>query len=277
MNEQFSEDRQWWWNGREWIPASQAPKQPRPPTRPPPGAELLATLLATLVTLVTTLPARVMASRHRNLILMASGLGALMVLAFLVALASNPQFQPGYQAGSTAASPTATPQLFDPNAQRAADPTPIPTTTPPPAAAPALAATPNPAGSCSPQPCANDNYGWILTVSNVKYDARSANEFEKPEQGNVFVTMIVTFTNKRDQEQHANPTTFVLLDGSGVKHSWKPMISGNCQTWDPVNVTPGATFGPRCLSFEASAATPAGLVLLWTPTLAGGDYKLKLS
>jgi hypothetical protein len=216
-----------------------------------------------------------MASHHRNLILISSGLGALIVLTFFVALAQNPQFQQAHQAGSTAASPAATPQLFDPNAQRAADPTQIPTS--PPTATLAPAATPNPAGSCSPQPCANDNYGWILTVSNVKYDARSAYEFEKPEQGNVFVTMTVTFTNKKDQEQHANPTAFVLLDGSGVKHTWKPMISGSCQSWEPVNVTPGATFGPRCLSFEASAGKPAGLALVWTPTFAGGDYTLKLS
>ena len=27
---QFSEDRQWWWTGTEWVPASQAPVQPDP-------------------------------------------------------------------------------------------------------------------------------------------------------------------------------------------------------------------------------------------------------
>jgi hypothetical protein len=146
------------------------------------------------------------------------------------------------------------------------------TAAPGPTRTPAVA---NPAGTCAPQPCANDNYGWIVTVSDVKYDVRPGSEFDKPEQGNVFVTMNVVFTNKKDQEQHANPTAFVLLDGAGVKHTWKPMISASCQTWDPVNVTSGAIFGPKCLSFEAAGGKPAGLVLLWTPSL--GDYRIKLT
>ena len=32
----FSDDRQWWWNGSQWVPASQAPSQP--PVAAPPGA-----------------------------------------------------------------------------------------------------------------------------------------------------------------------------------------------------------------------------------------------
>jgi hypothetical protein len=27
----FSDDRQWWWNGREWVPSNQAPTPPPPP------------------------------------------------------------------------------------------------------------------------------------------------------------------------------------------------------------------------------------------------------
>ena len=26
----FSDDRQWWWNGREWVPSNQAPTPPPP-------------------------------------------------------------------------------------------------------------------------------------------------------------------------------------------------------------------------------------------------------
>jgi hypothetical protein len=94
--------------------------------------------------------------------------------------------------------------------------------------------------------------------------------------GNVFVMVDVTFTNKLDQEQHANPTQFVLMDGAGVKHSWRPLLDA-CPTWDPVNLTRGATFGPKCLSFEAAANKPTGLALVWTPSLLGGGYTMKLS
>lgn len=130
-------------------------------------------------------------------------------------------------------------------------------------------------GSCSPQPCANDNYGWIVTISDVKYDAPSGNDFEHPESGNVYVTMNVTFTNRTQNEQHANPTEFVLLDAAGIKHTITVMDA--CPTWDPVNLTTGATLGPKCLAFEATAGKPTGLVLVWTPSLLGGDYNIKLN
>lgn len=157
------------------------------------------------------------------------------------------------------------------NATAAAVPTSVATIRPTtaPTAAPARE------GGCSPQPCANDNYGWIVNISNVRYDA-SGGQFENPEAGNVFVFMDVTFANKLDQEQHANPTSFVLQDGAGVKHTWRPLVEA-CPTWEPVNVTKGATFGPKCLSFEATAGKPAGLTLVWTPSGFGGGYNIKLS
>jgi hypothetical protein len=139
----------------------------------------------------------------------------------------------------------------------------------------APAAAPSKNGSCAPQPCANDNFGWIVTVSDVKYNAPSGNDFEKPEAGNVYVTMNVTFTNQLKSEQHANPTEFVLLDGSGIKHTETFMTA--CPFWEPVNVTSGATFGPKCLVFEAAAGKPQGLTLVWTPSFIGGGYNIKLS
>jgi len=114
-----------------------------------------------------------------------------------------------------------------------------------------------------------------VTVSDVKYDAPSGNDFEKPETGNVFVTVNVTFTNKTVKEQHASPTEFVLVDGAGVKRVITYMIA--CPIWDAVNLTPGATLGPRCLAFEGTAGKPTGLTLVWTPTFLGRDYQLKLS
>jgi hypothetical protein len=119
-----------------------------------------------------------------------------------------------------------------------------PAATAAPTAKPTTAAAPARDGSCSPQPCANDNCGWIVTISNVRYGAQ-ASEFEKPEAGNVFVMVDVTFTNRLDLEQHANPTEFVLADGAGIKHTWRPLAEG-CATWEPVNLTKGATLGPKC-------------------------------
>jgi hypothetical protein len=130
-------------------------------------------------------------------------------------------------------------------------------------------------GSCSPQPCANDSYGWIVTISDLRYDAPSGSQFERPEVGNVYVTMNVSFANRTSREQHADPFEFVLLDGAGVKHP--VTIMGACPTWQAVDLTPGATLGPKCLVFEAAAGRPAGLALVWTPTVFGGGYNIRLS
>ncbi len=147
--------------------------------------------------------------------------------------------------------------------------------TPTASTAPKATTAPARNGSCSPQPCANDNYGWIVTINDLKYDAPSGNQFESPEAGNVYVTITVTFTNKTSQEQHANPTEFVLQDGAGIKHTIT--IVDACPAWQPVNLTSGATLGPKCLAFEATAGKPAGLTLVWTPSGFGGGYNIKLS
>jgi hypothetical protein len=129
-------------------------------------------------------------------------------------------------------------------------------------------------GSCAPQPCANDNYGWIVNVNEFHYDAASGSPFERPEAGNVYVTVLVTFTNRLSREEHADPFKFVLQDGAGVKHSVSWFTS--CPLWAGVNLTTGATLGPKCLGFQATAGTPSGLTLVWTPQFGGGDYDLPL-
>lgn len=144
-----------------------------------------------------------------------------------------------------------------------------------PVAAPIAAAPAARDGSCAPQPCANDNYGWIVSVNDFRYDAPSGSPFEQPENGNVFVTVSVTFTNRLDREEHADPFRFVLLDGAGVKHAVTWFSA--CPLWAGVNLTTGATLGPRCLGFQASAGRPSGLTLVWTPQLGGGDYDIGLS
>jgi hypothetical protein len=42
LEPRFSDDRQWWWDGTQWVPASQAPVPPPPTTQAsvaPPRAE----------------------------------------------------------------------------------------------------------------------------------------------------------------------------------------------------------------------------------------------
>jgi hypothetical protein len=127
-------------------------------------------------------------------------------------------------------------------------------------------------GSGCTQPCANQS-GWIVEVTKFVYGAKS--EDATPEPGNVYVTMDVTFTNKSSREQHANPATFVLQDGKGVKRSLEFM--GPCPAWSPVNVTPGGSFGPKCLTFQAAAGKPGGIALVWTPNFLGSNYSIRLS
>jgi len=123
-------------------------------------------------------------------------------------------------------------------------------------------------GPCSPQPCANAD-GWNVYVSDLNKNAQSS---IPPEAGNVFVTMSVSFKNDTSQEQHANPTEFVLKDSTGVKHALT--YTPACPTWEPVNLTKGASFGPRCVAFQAKAGDDA-LVLTWTTVFR--DYGIRLS
>jgi hypothetical protein len=130
-------------------------------------------------------------------------------------------------------------------------------------------------GSCAPQPCANDDYGWIVNVNGFRYDAPAGTAWERPETGNVYVTVSVSFRNRLAQEQHADPFRFVLQDGAGVKHAVTWFTA--CPLWAGVNLTTGATLGPKCLGFQATAGQPSGLVLVWTPEFGGGDYDIPLS
>lgn len=142
-----------------------------------------------------------------------------------------------------------------------------------PAAPPAQASTVAAAPACAP-PCA-DVDGWTVHAANVRYDTSARRSFEVPESGNVLVTVDVTFANHTGSERNANPFQFVLRDGAGVKHTVRWI--GACPLWSGVNLTAGATYGPKCLAFEAAAGKPSGLTLVWTPNLLGADHEIPLS
>lgn len=115
------------------------------------------------------------------------------------------------------------------------------------------------------QPCAEAN-GLTVELSNFVYNASSGNQFDTPESGNVFVTVNATFINKSNTNQSVSPFDFKLRS-AGVEHSTTLLFGGSCEYWSTVEVTPGASYGPKCLAFEASANQPTGLVVVWKPGL----------
>jgi hypothetical protein len=235
----FSPDGQHWWDGEKWVPAGEAPHQP--PPGPSPGPP-------------TGPPPR--AKRSRKPLLIIGSIALILIFgACMVAIA-------GSGSGTKAQ----------------AKPTVAATRAPTATVAPAVAAKPADSGTCTPQPCANDNNGWIVQVSELKYDAAGGYGGQHhAEAGNVFVTMSVVFTNRKSTEQHADAYAFVLQDGTGVKHT--ATYTEGCGSWSAVNVTPGAAYGPKCLAFEAAGPDhEQGLILVWTPGgFGGGDYRIKLS
>jgi Domain of unknown function (DUF4352) len=139
---------------------------------------------------------------------------------------------------------------------------------------PATQAERSPAAATCAAPCASVG-GWTVTVSNLRYGVASGSAFQRPEAGNVFVTVEVSFVNRTSAEQHVDPFQFVLQDGAGVKHSITWIEA--CPAWAGVNLRPNATFGPRRLAFQAVAGRPDGLTLVWTPGLFAGDHPIKLT
>lgn len=126
--------------------------------------------------------------------------------------------------------------------------------------------------ACAP-PCASVD-GLTVTVGGFRYGASSGNGFERPEAGNVYVTVQVSFVNGTPTEQHVNPYQFVLQDGAGVKHAIAWWMDA-CPVWSGVNLTAGASLGPKCLAFQATAGSPNGLILVWTPGRSG-DHEIPL-
>ena len=141
----------------------------------------------------------------------------------------------------------------------------------------------DPAGPCSPAPCANVNgtgwrnvplsgFGWIVKVSNVKYDPAAGSPFPAANPGYVYVTADVTFLNTTKSGQTADPHDFSLQDGARFLSDVSFVVRGGAgsaplpsSTVKPENVNPAARLGPETLVFQATSGKPAPLMLFWRP------------
>lgn len=123
------------------------------------------------------------------------------------------------------------------------------------------------------QPCA-DAKGFTAAVTNYHFDTQSGNEFEQPETGNVFVQLDITLTNGTKSSKTVDVVDFKLTDGTGVSRLTTSI--SDCESWSYAELAPGATFGPKCLAFQAAASKPTGLVLQWKPSFLGSTYKIPL-
>lgn len=100
-----------------------------------------------------------------------------------------------------------------------------------------------------------------MELHGFRFDVNSGNEHIKPAEGNVFVTVTVAFFNKSGDTQHASPGDFKLRS-AGVEHNVQAI--GSCEMWSPAKVAAGASYGPKCLAFQAKAGERTGNVLIWT-------------
>lgn len=138
------------------------------------------------------------------------------------------------------------------------------------------ASSPGGGTACSPKPCASVD-GFLMRVTGLNRNV-APGEFSKPEAGNHYVAVHVSFHNgKSDGEVHANPFEFVLQDATGQKHSIDFVFDNpECATWAAVNLAPGGDLPAKSICFQAAGAPDGKLMLVWTPAFFGGDVNIPL-
>lgn len=125
--------------------------------------------------------------------------------------------------------------------------------------------------------CAVDGQEAV-TVDSYQYDVKPGPMEPAAGAGNTYLIAKVRFKNAGPSETHANPASFVLEDAAGVEHdsmSGSGISSSTCPLWPAVNLTPGASYGPKCIAFQATAGKPSPLTLIWT--VGSSDHRIKLS
>lgn len=110
-------------------------------------------------------------------------------------------------------------------------------------------------------------------------------QVDSVERGTRQVRLELTFVNRSDQQQRANPQDFTLVAGSSAPVA--PAFGTGCPDWgrvdlfppgapiggqplrDPEGTRAGTTWGPSALCFPAASGTGA-LTLVWEPDVAFG-------
>lgn len=133
----------------------------------------------------------------------------------------------------------------------------------------------SPGTGCSPKPCANAN-GVTVSVSNLNRNAPLGGLFIPPEKGNHLVLMEMTMHNGSSAKQTAGPFNFKLRDAAGLEHDVTFSDAPGCVLWQPVDLTPGATLGPKPLCFQAFGDPNGRLTLLWSAGLFSATEEVPL-
>ncbi len=116
--------------------------------------------------------------------------------------------------------------------------------------------------------------GYELKVTEVVRNA-PANEFSKPDAGNHFVKVTVSFINNSSDKQHPDTFCCKLKDSTGITHTSDYSATG-CDLWEGVDIAKGAALGPRPVCFQAAGDPNAPLFLIWSPSFGSSDVEIAL-
>ncbi len=129
--------------------------------------------------------------------------------------------------------------------------------------------------ACTPSPCGVHN-GYVLIINGANRNL-TGNGFSKPEAGNHFVAVTLTFVNNSNDTQHPDSFCCKLTDSTGVTRSDSFIAAGinGCESWQGADLAKGARLGPKHLCFEAGGDPNAPLTLVWSPSFGSPDISIR--
>ena len=112
-----------------------------------------------------------------------------------------------------------------------------------------------------------------LTVTDVKRDYQTGNEYLQPESGNEFVIVTVTLKNNSDSDMSYNTFDFKLQDSNGVQkdEDFSVLSEGKLNSG---SLAPGGTVTGK-LGYQVTK-DDAGLKLIYNGSLFGKTITIKL-
>jgi len=119
-----------------------------------------------------------------------------------------------------------------------------------------------------------DANGYTLTLNNANRNAPS-DPYSKPEAGNHLVVVTMTFKNGSSDKQSPDIFCCKVTDSLGVTRSQTFSMAPGCETWQGVELAPGASLGPKNMCFEAGGDPNAPLTLVWSPSFGANDVSIR--